>query len=103
MDKHMAGGTVFHKTLFLVFKHIISSFMKVLVKSMGRFIHRTDTNQVGYFRQTVQTQIRLLLKKQSDQGDSCLLFWRAIREIQPWKTTFWEQKEENVNNFKYLP
>ena len=27
-------------------------------------------------RQTVQTQIRLLLKKQSDQGLPCLLFYR---------------------------
>ena len=29
-------------------------------------------------RQTVQTQIRLLLKKQSDQGLPCLLFWQAF-------------------------
>ena len=35
-------------------------------------------------RQTVQTQLRLLLKKQSDQGLPCLLFWWAFREIQPW-------------------
>ena len=28
--------------------------------------------------QTVQTQIRLLLKKQSDQGLPWLLFWQAI-------------------------
>ena len=31
--------------------------------------------------ETVQTQIRLLLKKQSDQCLPCLLFWRAFCEF----------------------
>ena len=34
-------------------------------------------------RQTVQTQIRLLLKKQSDQGLPCLLFAQPFCEFQP--------------------
>ena len=34
-------------------------------------------------RQTVQTQIRLLLKKQYDQGLSCLQFYQAFYELQP--------------------
>ena len=33
--------------------------------------------------ETVQTQIRLLLKKQSDQGLPCLLFWEAFCYSQP--------------------
>ena len=46
-------------------------------------------------RQTAQTLIRLLLKKQSDQGMSCLLFWQAFCEFHPWKQTFylWTEKE----------
>ena len=35
-------------------------------------------------RQTVQTQIRLLLKKQSDQGLPCLPLGQAFCEYQPW-------------------
>ena len=35
------------------------------------------------YRQTVQTQIRLLLQKQSDQGLPCLLFRQAFCEISP--------------------
>ena len=34
-------------------------------------------------RQKVQTKIRLLLKKQSDQGLLCFLFWQAFCELQP--------------------
>ena len=44
-------------------------------------------------RQTVQSQIRLLLKKQSDQGLPCLLFWQAFCEFQPWKPTFYLRTE----------
>ena len=44
-------------------------------------------------RQTVQTQIRLLLKKQSDQGLPCLLLWQAFCEFQPWKPTFYSSTE----------
>ena len=52
-------------------------------------------------RQTVQTQIRLLLMKQSDQGIPFLLFWQAFYEFQPWKETFtWIQKEKRVRNFR---
>ena len=35
-------------------------------------------------RQTAQTQIRLLLKKQSDQDLPCLLFWQVFCEFQPY-------------------
>ena len=35
----------------------------------------------------MQTQIRLLLKKQSDQGLHCLQFWQAFCEIQSWQPT----------------
>ena len=34
--------------------------------------------------QTVQTQIRLLLKKQSDQGLLCLLFKQAFCDFKTW-------------------
>ena len=44
------------------------------------------------YRRTVQTQIRLLLKKQSDQGHPCLLFWQAFCEFQPWKPQFFKKK-----------
>ena len=35
----------------------------------------TPSFQTDRFRQTVQTQIRLLLEEQSDQGLHCLLFY----------------------------
>ena len=38
--------------------------------------------------QTVQTQIRLLLKKQSDQCLPCLLFWHECCEFQPLLPSF---------------
>ena len=44
-------------------------------------------------RQTRQTQIRLLLMKQSDRGLPCLLFWQALCGFQPWKPTFCLRKE----------
>ena len=44
-------------------------------------------------RQTVQTKIRLLLKKQSDQGLPCLLFLHAFCEFQPRKPTFLLRRE----------
>ena len=40
-------------------------------------------------RQTMQTQIRLILKKQSDQSLSHLLFWKHFCEFKPWKPTFY--------------
>ena len=52
-----------------------------------------ESNQTK--NQTGQTQIRLLLRKQSDLGFPCLLFWHAFCEFQPWYATyFWEQKEK---------
>ena len=52
-------------------------------------------------RQTAQTQIRLLLKKQSYQGLPCLLFWYSFCEFQTWKPTFYlEQKEKSVQNLR---
>ena len=50
-------------------------------------------------RQTAQTQIRLLLKKQSDQGLPCLLFWEASFEFQPWKPIL---REKSVRNFRTI-
>ena len=51
----------------------------------------------------MQTQVWLLLKKQSDQGLHFLLFSQAFCEIQPWKPTFsWEQKEKSVQTFRTL-
>ena len=37
----------------------------------------------------MQTQIRLPLKKQSDQDLPCLLFWHTFYEFQYWKATFY--------------
>ena len=52
-------------------------------------------------RQTVQTQIRLLLKKHSDQGLPCLLFSQAFCEFQPWNLHFiWEKKKKKVGNLR---
>ena len=47
--------------------------------------------------QTVQTQIILFLKEQSDQGFLCLLFWQAfIFNTSPDnQLCFWEQKEKS--------
>ena len=51
-------------------------------------------------RQTEQTQIRLLLKKQSDQGLPCLLFWWLSVNSSPNNHyNIWKQKEESVWNF----
>ena len=44
-------------------------------------------------RQTGQTQIRLLLKKQSDQCLPCLLFRQAFWEFQDTKLTFYLRTE----------
>ena len=49
-------------------------------------------------RQTVQAQIRQLLKKQSDQGfpvcySECLLFWQAFCEVLTWYPTFYLRTE----------
>ena len=52
-------------------------------------------------RQKGQSQIRLLPKKQSDQGLSFLLLWQEICEFKPWKPTFYlEQKKKSVRNFR---
>ena len=51
-------------------------------------------------RQTAQTQIRLLLKKQSDQGLPCLLFWQAFCEFQLSQKTniFFANRKRKVFN-----
>ena len=52
-------------------------------------------------RQAGQTQIRLLLKKQSDHDLPCLLFWLAFCEFQAVKTNFlFENRKRKV--FKIL-
>ena len=43
--------------------------------------------------QTVQTQIQLPLKKQSDQGLPSLLFWQAFCELKPSYSTFHLRRE----------
>ena len=52
--------------------------------------------------QTRQTLIRLLLKKQSDQGLACLLYQKAFCEFQPWyqQEFIWERREKSVQNFR---
>ena len=52
-------------------------------------------------RQIEQTQIRLLLKKQSDQGLPCLLFkWPSVNSSPNNQHFIWKQKEESVWNFR---
>ena len=52
-------------------------------------------------KQTGQPQIRLLLKKHTDQGLPCLLFWHSFVNSSPKNQHFiWEQKELSVQNFK---
>ena len=51
-------------------------------------------------RQTGQTQIRLFLQKQSDQGHPCLLFWQAFCESQTRLPTFCLRRgKENFRTF----
>ena len=52
--------------------------------------------------QTVQTQIRLLLKKQSDQGLPCLIFWPALCGFQPRQPVFYLRKEWSSSHFKLI-
>ena len=47
-------------------------------------------------KQTEQTQIRLLLKKQSDQGLPCLLFWQAFLNSSCGNNFILEQKEKSA-------
>ena len=48
-------------------------------------------------RQTVQTQIRLLLKKQSVHGLPCLLFYRHFVNFSPDNQ---QEEEKSVRNFR---
>ena len=82
-------------------KLISHSFSHIRVQHYNKCSKISNT---GYLlkrhRQTVQTQIRLLLKKQSDQGLLCLLFWQEFCEFQPWSLTFyWDQKEKSDQKF----
>ena len=45
-------------------------------------------------RQTVQTKIRLLLKKQPEKGPPCLLFLQAFCEFQSLQPTFYFSKRK---------
>ena len=47
-------------------------------------------------RQTEQTPIRLLLKKQSDQVLLCLLFWHAFGEFQFWLPTLTHEEMDVI-------
>ena len=63
--------------LFALFSEVCKSFLPVIVKNIQ--VHLAYTIiilNIGTDRseQTVQTQIRLLLMEQSDQGLLCLLF-----------------------------
>ena len=42
----------------------------------------------------MQTQIRLLLRKQSDPGSSLFAFWTSILWVPAKITNIWEQKEK---------
>ena len=46
----------------------------------------------------MQIQIRLLLKKQSDKGLPCVLFWQAF--CPDYRHFIWEQKEKSVWKFR---
>ena len=52
--------------------------------------------------QTAQTLIRLLMRKQSDQGLPCLLFWQAFCEFLPWKPTFYSRTEKVFEILEHL-
>ena len=56
-------------------------------------------------RQTGQTQIRLLLMKQSDPCLPCLLFCQAFCEFQPWKPSFYmrTEREKCLIFLEHLP
>ena len=88
-----------------IWHQMVYHFFKGLLPSL--FIHLRKWSKISDTsglpnrpRQTDQTQIRLLLKKQSDQGLLCLLFWQAFCEFQPWKPTFYLRIERE--NFKIL-
>ena len=51
--------------------------------------------------QTVQAQIRLLLKEQSDQGLHWLLYWETFCLSNTWWViSRWKEKKESVQNFR---
>ena len=53
--------------------------------SNGRFSKVLNTSNLPIRpKQTMHTQIRLLLKKQSDQGILCLLFLQSFCQFWPW-------------------
>ena len=52
-------------------------------------------------RRKGHTQIRLLLKKQSDHSRSCLLFRQAVCLFQPWWPTFYLQSGLKVIKLEY--
>ena len=85
-------------------KKINSSFISEIRKLDSKCSKSLNTSCLPkWLRQTVQTQIRLLLMKQSDPGLLCLLSWQAFCELQPWKNQrfIWEQKEKkSVQNFR---
>ena len=57
-------------------------------------VNSSSENQNFFENQyTWQTQNRLLLKKQFDQGLPCLLFWQEICEFQHWKPNFLENQQ----------
>ena len=63
---------------------------------MVNVLKKFNTSCLPRHIQTAQTLIRLLLKKQSDQGLPCLQFWLALCDFQPWKPTFFENRKRKV-------
>ena len=82
---------LYFKGINYVSKDIILSMVYVL-----NFEHKAATKKS---RQTAQSQIRLILKKQSDQGLPLLLFRRAFCVFQPCKPTFYSITERVVFKF----
>ena len=102
--EHSAILSTFIKLPFVILIIVLSIFDWPLKTGFNVSKHRNAENMVNVLKfqtqdacqkgldKTVQTQIRLLLKKQSDQGLPCLLFWQAC-ECQPWQHTFYLRTE----------
>ena len=66
----------------MVTKYSVSAYKSNIVNSKCSKILNTSCRSKRP-KQTEQTKIRLLLKKQSDQGLPCLLYRQAFCEFQP--------------------
>ena len=82
---------------------VLSTYSKQQKLQHGKFSNVSNTSCLPkQHRQTAQTQIRLLLKKQSDQGLPCLLFWNSFPALKT-NILFENRKRKVFKNLEHLP